>query len=82
MLHSTMSVAPSVKKSCGEADKSSCDPDWVNSLELQRLSELLELIFYQTVESMADVRWELRRMGQQVGRLKGRALKGIILKYM
>lgn len=33
---------------------------------LEDLSTLLERIFYQTVECLADTQWELRRMGQQV----------------
>lgn len=40
--------------------------DWIESLELNPLSDMLHIIYLQALESMADARWELRRMGQQV----------------
>ena len=31
------------------------------------MADLLQTVLYQTIQSMADASWELRRMGQQVG---------------
>ncbi|XP_013392533.1 uncharacterized protein LOC106160455 [Lingula anatina] len=42
------------------------EPAWLSNLELKPLSTLLKNMLYQTVECLADTRWELRRMGQQV----------------
>lgn len=42
------------------------DPQWTNALQLGPLSSVLSQVFLQTVECLADTRWELRRMGQQV----------------
>ena len=39
---------------------------WWEELEVGTLSELLKKMLYQTVECLADARWEIRRMGQQV----------------
>ncbi|XP_022803924.1 uncharacterized protein LOC111341234 isoform X4 [Stylophora pistillata] len=41
-------------------------PPWTNALQLGPLSSVLSQVFLQTVECLADTRWELRRMGQQV----------------
>ena len=43
------------------------EEDWFVDTELSSMAELLQTILYQTVQSMADASWELRRMGQQVG---------------
>ena len=43
------------------------DEDWFVDTELSSMAELLQTILYQTIQSMADASWELRRMGQQVG---------------
>jgi hypothetical protein len=40
--------------------------EWISSLKLKSFSDLLRLILQQTVESLSDGRWEVRRMGQQV----------------
>ncbi|XP_048576620.1 uncharacterized protein LOC5501449 isoform X2 [Nematostella vectensis] len=41
-------------------------PQWAASLELETLASILFQILCQTIESLADSRWELRRMGQQL----------------
>ena len=46
--------------------ESPCAAKPATSEQLEDLAMLLERIFYQTVESLADSRWELRRMSQQV----------------
>ena len=45
------------------------EEDWFVDTELSSMAELLKNILYQTIQSMADASWELRRMGQQVGTL-------------
>ena len=42
------------------------DPVWLNDVVMEKLSELLERMLSQTIECLADERWELRRMGKQV----------------
>ena len=39
---------------------------WLNDVVMEKFSVLVERILYQTVECLADDRWELRRMGTQV----------------
>lgn len=41
-------------------------PQWTNALQLGTLSSVLCQVLLQTIECLADTRWELRRMGQQV----------------
>ncbi|KAJ7383197.1 hypothetical protein OS493_030355 [Desmophyllum pertusum] len=41
-------------------------PQWTNALQLGTLSSVLSQVVLQTIECLADSRWELRRMGQQV----------------
>ncbi|XP_067055550.1 uncharacterized protein [Acropora muricata] len=41
-------------------------PAWTNDLQLGTLSSVLRQVLLQTIECLADTRWELRRMGQQV----------------
>ncbi|KAL9974515.1 hypothetical protein ACROYT_G011559 [Oculina patagonica] len=41
-------------------------PQWTNALQLGTLSSVLSQVVLQTIECLADTRWELRRMGQQV----------------
>jgi len=41
-------------------------PQWTNALQLGTLSSVLSQVLLQTIECLADARWELRRMGQQV----------------
>jgi len=42
------------------------DPAWLDNVELPSFTSLLQTILYHCLESIADPRWELRRMGQQV----------------
>ncbi|KAK3746389.1 hypothetical protein QZH41_018199, partial [Actinostola sp. cb2023] len=41
-------------------------PRWATQLELETLTCILTQILFQTIECLADSRWELRRMGQQL----------------
>jgi len=41
-------------------------PQWTNVLQIGTLSSVLSQVVLQTIECLADSRWELRRMGQQV----------------
>ena len=42
------------------------EPAWLDNIDLCPFKEILKRILYQTIESIADSQWELRRMGQQV----------------
>nr|XP_006825186.1 PREDICTED: uncharacterized protein LOC102802136 [Saccoglossus kowalevskii] len=40
-------------------------PEWISVVECECLANILKTLLLQTVECLADTRWELRRMGQQ-----------------
>ncbi|XP_035680046.1 uncharacterized protein LOC118418298 isoform X2 [Branchiostoma floridae] len=42
------------------------DESWVEDVQFEQFSTVLRQMLYQTVECLADSRWELRRMSQQV----------------
>ncbi|KAI8504645.1 hypothetical protein Bbelb_177630 [Branchiostoma belcheri] len=42
------------------------DESWVGDVQFEQFSTVLRQMLYQTVECLADSRWELRRMSQQV----------------
>ena len=54
---------PCVDRCSGVAES---DPVWLNDVVMEKFSVVLERVLYQTVECLADDRWELRRMGTQV----------------
>lgn len=57
---------PSNKWSLSLASSGEEVPSWTNDLRLGTLSSVLCQVLLQTIECLADSRWELRRMGQQV----------------
>ncbi|XP_070575993.1 uncharacterized protein [Ptychodera flava] len=40
-------------------------PDWIHGVQCENMAGILRLLLLQTIECLADTRWELRRMGQQ-----------------
>ncbi|XP_077982549.1 uncharacterized protein LOC144437480 [Glandiceps talaboti] len=40
-------------------------PEWINSVQCESMAGILQSLLFETIECLADTRWELRRMGQQ-----------------
>lgn len=51
--------------------------EWMTSVQLTPLKQTLKRILLQTVESLGDSQWELRRITKQVSRLNDTILVDI-----